>query len=185
MLGFAAHIDKRQDRDCRLVGDDRAPRADLAILGGRHTRITLVGDDAEHLDRARNVFYGLLPARLDFYWNLVAHLIRGRAGNIDAARFGQCLDAGGDVHAVAIDVIAVDDDITDIDADPELDGVVFGAARIEFAKLFLDLDRTGDGVDRACEFDQRSVTHELDRPARMGRGCVKTQAFNLRVENSS
>jgi len=58
----------------------------------------------------------------------------------------QRLDPVGDIHAVTINVVAVDDDVTDIDADPELYSTVFWAAPIAFANLLLDLDRAGDSV---------------------------------------
>ena len=121
------------------------------------------------LDRPRDVLDGLLPARLDFDRHLVAHLLRSTARYVDAAGIRQRLDPGGDIHAIAIDVVAIDDDVTDIDADPELYPTVFGAVRIAFANLLLDLDRAGDSVHGARELHQRAVTHEFDRPARMGR----------------
>ena len=79
------------------------------------------------------------------------------------------MDPGGDIDAVTIDVITIYDDITDINADPELYPTVFGAARISFANLLLDLDRAGDGVHGARELNQRAIAHEFERPARMGR----------------
>ena len=136
---------------------------------GRRDRVAVFGDDAEYLDRPRDVLDGLLPARLDFDRDLVAHLVRSTARYVNAAGVRQRLDPGGDIHAVAIDVVAIDDDVADIDADPELYPTVFGAARIAFANLLLDLDRAGDSVHGARELHQRAVAHEFERPARMGR----------------
>ena len=141
----------------------------LGFVYGHHDRVTVFGDDAEYLDRARDVLDGLLPARLDFDRDLVAHLLRSTARYVDAAGVRQRLDPGGDIHPVTIDVVALDDDVTDIDADPELYPTVFGAARIVFLDLLLDLDRAGDGVHGARELHQRAVAHEFERPARMGR----------------
>src|SRR5947209_15846520 len=42
------------------------------------------------------------------------------AADIDAARFGKRFEPGRDVDAVAIDVVAVDDHIADVDADAEI-----------------------------------------------------------------
>ena len=74
----------------------------------------------EYLDRPGDVLDGLLPARLDFDRDLVAHLLRSTARYVDAAGVRQRLDPGGDIHPVTIDVVALDDNVTDIDANPEL-----------------------------------------------------------------
>ena len=83
----------------------------------------------------------------------------------DAAGRGQPLEPRRDVDAIAVDVVAVDDHVAEVDADPELDaelrldvGVVLGDAP-------LDLDRTLDGVDHARELDQGAVARKLDHPA--------------------
>ena len=167
--GLAAHVDEGQDGDRRLVGDDRGLNMGLGFIHGRRDRIAVFGDDAEYLDRPRDVLDGLFPARLDFDRDLVAHLVRSTARYVDAAGVRQRLDPGGDIHAVTIDVVAIDDNVTDIDADPKLYPTVFGAARIPFADLLLDLDRAGDSVHGARELHQRAVAHEFDRAARMGR----------------
>ena len=139
--------------------------ARLSFTDSRHDRISVFGDDAEHLDRSGDVLDGLLPARLDFYRDLVAHLLSSTARYVDAAGVRQGLDPGGDIHAVSINVVAIDDDVTDIDPDPELYPTVFGAARTAVSDLLLDLDRAGDGVHCAPELDQRAVAHEFERPA--------------------
>src|ERR1035438_6331410 len=102
---------------------------------GHHDRVAIIGDDAENLDRPRDVLDGLLAARFDFDRDLVAHLLRSTTRYVDAAGVRQRLDPGGDVHAVTIDVVAFDDNVTGIDADPELYPAVFGTARIAFLDL--------------------------------------------------
>src|SRR5215470_327367 len=42
-------------------------------------------------------------------------------GNANAAGLGQRLETGGDVDAVAVNVVAFDDDVAEIDADPQHD----------------------------------------------------------------
>jgi hypothetical protein len=69
------------------------------------------------------------------------------------------------IHTVTIDVVAINNDITNINADPELYPAVFGTAKIEFADLLLDLDRAGDSVHGARELHQRAVAHQFERPA--------------------
>ena len=57
--------------------------------------------------RPGDVLDGLLPARLDFDRDLVAHLLRSAARYVDAAGVRQRLDPGGDIHPVTIDVVAL------------------------------------------------------------------------------
>ena len=78
------------------------------------------------------------------------------------------LDPGRDVDAVAKDILAVDDNVADIDPDPEPDRIDFGAAEIVLPNLSLDFDCATDGVNCAREFYQRAIAHELDNAARMG-----------------
>jgi len=77
--------------------------------------------------------------------------------------------ASSNIDAVAIDVVTVDDDVPDVDADPKRNPILFGAAGIVLANPLLDLDRAGHSVYRTGELDQRPVAHELDHRARMGR----------------
>jgi hypothetical protein len=92
-------------------------------------------------------------------------------GDRNAARFGDPFDPRRDVDAVAQDVLALDDDIADVDPDPEPDRIDFGATGILLAKLSLDFDSASDGVHGACELHQRAVAHELDDTARMAGDC--------------
>jgi hypothetical protein len=51
----------------------------------------------------------------------VAHLVAHRAADADPARLGQAFEPRRDIDAVAVNVVLVDDDVADIDADAELD----------------------------------------------------------------
>ena len=86
----------------------------------------------------------------------------------DTARLGDAFDPRRDVDAVAKDILAFDDDVADIDADPELDRIGLGTTGIVLAKLSLNFDGASDGIHGACEFHQRAVAHELDDTAGMG-----------------
>jgi hypothetical protein len=70
------------------------------------------------------------------------HLPPGVLGNRDAARLGDTFDPRRDVDAVAKDVFPFDDDVADVDADPELDRRGFGATGIALPKLPLNFDGT-------------------------------------------
>jgi hypothetical protein len=61
------------------------------------------------------------------------HLPPSILRNRDTARFGDALDPRRDVDAVAKDILAVYDDIADVDADAKLDRIGLGAARVALA----------------------------------------------------
>ena len=88
------------------------------------------------------------------------------------------LEARRDIDAVAENVVALDDDVAEIDADAEVDG----RPRIEIALAHRPLHRDGafDRIDDAAEFDQRAVAHHLDDAAApRGDGWVERLAPDL------
>ena len=74
------------------------------------------------------------------------------------------LQAGGDVDAVAEDVVAVGQHIADIDADAELDPALGrpGGGRGHAA---LHRDGAAHGIDGAGELDQQAIARGLDDAA--------------------
>ena len=60
-----------------------------------------------------------------------------------------------DVDAVAEDVVALDDDVADIDADAKLDAPVLGDVGVALGHAALHLDGAAHGIDHAGEFDQQ------------------------------
>jgi hypothetical protein len=97
--------------------------------------------------------------------DLCLHLFVRRPGNRDAARLGHGLQAVGNVGAVAMNVVALDDDVAEVDADAEHQAAILGQRGIARALGTLDIDGTADGVDDAAELDQQAVAHGLDQSA--------------------
>ena len=95
-------------------------------------------------------------------------MVVGGAGDGDAARLGQRLHAVGDVDAVAVDVVALDDDVAEIDADAEIEPLLGRHGGVALRLLLLHLDGAAHGVDDAGELDQQAVAHGLDQPPVMG-----------------
>ena len=58
--------------------------------------------------------------------HLVHRVIERGAGDANTAGLGHRLQTRGDVHAVAIDVVSLDDDVAEIDADAKPDLLCFG-----------------------------------------------------------
>ena len=82
------------------------------------------GLDAEHVNRLGDVL-DLLLARIDeLDAEILAHLIPDRRGNRNAARLRQRLQPCRDIDAIAQDVVALDDNVAEVDTDAEFDLLV-------------------------------------------------------------
>jgi hypothetical protein len=73
---------------------------------------------------------------------VVAHGAR----DADAARFGEPFEACRDVHAVAMDVIVLDDDVAEIDADAEPDLPILRHVPSALRHALLQFNRAPHGV---------------------------------------
>ena len=93
----------------------------------------------------------------------VAH----RARDGDAARFGQALDAGGDVHAIAEDVPAlrIDDDLAEMHADAQHQSPLLVQHGVEARHALLDVDRRRDRGEGRLEFGQQGIARVVDQRA--------------------
>ena len=78
-----------------------------------------------------------------------------RTRNYDAARFGDALDASGNVDAITHEVVALHDYIAKVNAD----------AQRQWWTRVLDFDRAGHCLYRAGELHQEAVAHCLEQPS--------------------
>ncbi len=118
-------------------------------------------------DRPRNVLHLLLAHVLKAEAELVAHLIVNVARNANSARLGERLQPRRHVHAVAINIVVVADDIADIDSNAELDAAFGRYLGIALDHAALDVNGATHGVDDADKFHQHAVAGCLDDPAPM------------------
>src|SRR4029077_6585616 len=116
---------KGSTRNRRLVGQ-RQRCFGRSMRGNR---------DAIDVHRAGDVLYLLLGQILEREVELVAHLVAHDPADVNPAGLGQGFETGGDVDAVAKDVVIVDDDITDIDTDAELDAPIDGHSAVALGHL--------------------------------------------------
>ena len=99
--------------------------------------------------------------------DLVPDLAECAPGHEHASGIGQRLDPCGHVHAIAVDVSFLDDDVAHVDPDPELD------ARVGWDFLFavghrpLDLGGAFDRIDGTGELGEQAVSRALHYPAVM------------------
>ena len=78
------------------------------------------------------------------------------------AGLGNLLQSGGDVDAVAQNVLAINDDITEVDANPEDDAPSFICAFVAFGHAFLHFDHALRGFYDRREFQQQTIAHGFD-----------------------
>jgi hypothetical protein len=71
------------------------------------------------------------------------------------------------IDAIPENIAILDDDISDIDANAELDPIVARNRRIALGHCRLHFDRAAQRVDDAGELNQQTVAHHLDDPAMM------------------
>ena len=88
----------------------------------------------------------------------IAHLIAHGAADIYPAGFGQTFQTRGDRDAIAIDDVAIGDDIAEIDPNAKLYPPIGRHCQL-FWHSALDLDRALDGIDDAAELDQKPIAH--------------------------
>ena len=85
----------------------------------------------------------LLASEFQGEVELAMQMVIGRAGDQNPAGVAQLLQAGRDVHAVAEKIAVLDDDVAEIDADPEHDAAVRRNLRLIRGDLLLHGDGEG------------------------------------------
>ena len=91
----------------------------------------------------------------------------GVVGDAHAARLGDPLEARRDIDAVAENIVVVEDDVADMDADAELDPQLRRDVARTLSHRALQLDRAACRIDGAGELDQHAVAGGLDDAAVM------------------
>src|SRR5262249_34417468 len=116
LLRVAAHIREGQHRDRRLVGQRQ--RCQWALGGGAKVV------DPVDTHWPGNVLDLLLAQSLEDEGQPISYVIVNGVGDEHPAGIGQRLDPGSDVDPVTIEVVALDDHVTEIDADAKFDAAV-------------------------------------------------------------
>ncbi len=92
------------------------------------------------------------------------------------------MEACCNVDPIAVDVITINDDVADIDADPVGDLTIFGNAGISLHHSALNIDGEKHGIDDTAELHQCAITHKLDDPAPVFGGLRPDQFFAVGFE---
>ena len=125
--------------------------------------------DADGIDMHRpgDVLERLLPEVDELRLDPPAHVLIRGARNGHVARFRDALEAGGDVDAVAKDIVALDQYVAEMDADPVEDALRLGDAFIAGRHLPLHRERALDRLDDGRKVDEHPVAHGLEQPPAM------------------
>src|SRR5262249_30436218 len=151
-----AEVLERQDGDRRLVGQRQGNWGD----GGRMVQGNAVG-----AHRTRDVLERLFAQVSEGDVEFAGCVFLNPRRDADATRFRQAFEPGRDVDPMAEDVLALDDDVALVDANTELDALVFGDGGVPLDHLALHRDRAGNRFDDARELDQQPVAGRLDDAA--------------------
>jgi hypothetical protein len=64
-----------------------------------------------------------------------------------------------------VDVVLLDDHVSEIDADPKVDPLIIRDESVPFGHTSLELDRASDGFDHTRELHQQTITRRFDDAA--------------------
>src|SRR5262245_1713696 len=132
------------------------------------------------MHRLGKVLDGLLALVDELDFELVADLVTHHRRTGNAAGLRHRFEPGRQVDAIAVEIVAIDDDVADIDADAEFDLAIIGDPSIAIVHAGLNLDSTAHGVEHAAELDEEAVSHHLeDAPAVFCYGRIEELAAML------
>ena len=105
-----------------------------------------------------NLWPKIIPTDLDFTPNLPISVIR----YANSTGLGNTLQPGGDVDTVSENVVVVDNDISDMNADPEFDPHILRDIGILRGQRTLDLNAATHGINGTSKLNQHAVTGSFD-----------------------
>jgi len=108
------------------------------------------------VNSAGNVFNALLAHGHRMPDRACRHVFLHPRRDANPTRFGQAFKTGSDIDAVAENIAVLDNDISDIDADPELDPLRDSDAGIPDGHRLLHVGRTAQAVYHAAELNEKT-----------------------------
>ena len=159
LLGIRAHVVERQHHDGGSIGNVYRGLG-RAILRCRRIRLP-TPDMCRRLDILEALRAAVFERGIYLAFHHAVHADRYAepAGRTDR------LQAGGDVHALAINVIVFNDDLPDVDAGANGKARHAGLLRFQRRHGVLGLNGAAHSIDRAGKFDQGAIAQMFDHAA--------------------
>src|ERR1019366_3704795 len=153
LLGIATHVLEWQNGDRWLGGEGRRDLARGPIYA--HTIDTY---------RPRNVFQCLLASILESDIESSLGVLLHAARYADPIRLGQALQTRRYIHAIAKNIVTVDDDVTNVDAHAELDPLLLRHVGVALDHTALHLEGATHCVHHTGKFHQQPIASSLNNP---------------------
>ncbi|MFT7594378.1 MAG: hypothetical protein ACI8R4_001698 [Paracoccaceae bacterium] len=112
-----------------------------------------------HLNRIWNILDQMGAAICKRYRQTLVNLFKHRTGHCHTTRRGQGLCPGGNIDPVAINVIVLDNNLAQVDPDAQVDPIL---SRLPGHGV-LNFYRALDSGCNTCEFNKRTIPHQLDQ----------------------
>ncbi len=168
LIRIGAHVDEGKHGKRRLVGqlerrcvDPRGGFTESRRSRGRSRPINSY--------RPIHVLHPLLAQVFQVEVELAAQRLVGGAGETETARLGEPFQSGRHIDAIAVEVLPLDDHVTQIDTDTKDDPSLGRDVPVALDHALLYRQSAGHGVDDTGEFDQGAVAHELHDAPPLGR----------------
>ena len=120
-------------------------------------------------ERGVTVFELLFAQILERYFQVVVDLLADVRGDTNTVRWRELLETGGNVDPVPVPVpghvVAVNNDVADVDADTQADSGAVAAPGFARDHVALEIDRAPYGRGCAREFGQEAVASRFDEAA--------------------
>src|SRR5262249_35294016 len=91
---------------------------------------------------------------------------------------------GRDIDPIAVTVVTLDDDVAEVDADAELDMLLFDDMLVAARYAVLKFGRTFDRIDDTAELGKKTIADELEDPTMMIADLRFEQFLAVRLQAS-
>ena len=164
LLRVARHVGERQNGN-RRSSDVRLRFGSIGSGGGRGCRARVPFPDS---DWPVNILDADVAAILEANVDPIADAFVDDRGDADSTGLGERLQSRGDVDAIAINVLAFDNDVAKIDADSQHDDPLRRAFIRRRGTAALHRKRAVYGIDHAAELDDGAIADQLHDAAVVG-----------------
>jgi hypothetical protein len=162
--------------DGRLVGErDRLVQPSRNIFWKSRSRTYL---ESPRTHRLSNILQRLQTHIFKANIDPAADLALGVIRNADASGFRDPLQPRGDVDAIAKNIVLVNHDIADVNADAKFNPGILRYVGVLLSHSALDFDGATNCVYGAGELDQHAVAGSLDNAATMLGDCGVDKRFS-------